>query len=192
VGLPTLLKPSLLSGPAVMIGSARGTALVVTALTVPLLLLSMHAASRGSARGLIVWLGAVAHLAYQGMMFCFATPLNSLFLLYVAMLGLSVWTGMVLLARTSVQALASRSSRTPTRLVAGVLGVVAALNMLLWLARVVPTIGDDDPAAVVDGTGLTTNPVFVQDLGIWLPLALVSAYWLWLRRPAGVWLPVPC
>src|SRR5687767_3205615 len=97
--LPTLLAPSLLSGPAVMVGSARGTALVLVLLTVPVVLLAAHATSRGSARGLVVWLGAVAHLLYQSVMFCFATPLNPLFLLYVGMLGLSAWTGGLLLSR---------------------------------------------------------------------------------------------
>lgn len=184
--LPTLLAPSLLSGPDVMVGSARGTALVILVLTVPVLLLAVHATARGSARGLVVWLGAVAHLLYQSVLFLFATPLNSLFLLYVAMLGLSVWTAGVLLARTDLAGLASRFSQdAPVRLVAGVLGIVAGLNALLWLARVVPTIGDDDPSAVMAGSGLTTNPVIAQDLGLWLPLALVAAVWLWQRRPLG-------
>jgi hypothetical protein len=184
--LPMLFAPSLLSGPDVMVGSARGTALVVLVLTVPVLLLAAHATTRGSARGLVVWLGAVAHLLYQSVLFLFATPLNSLFLLYVAMLGLSVWTVGILLVRTDIATLASRFSLgAPVRLVAGVLAVVAGLNTLLWLARVVPTIGDDDPAAVVAGTGLTTNPVIAQDLALWLPLALVAAAWLWQRRPVG-------
>lgn len=184
--LPTLLRPSLLSGPDVMIGSARGTALVVLLLTVPTLLLSAQLTARGSARGLVVWLGALTHLIYQGVMFCFATPLNSLFLLYVAMLGLSVWTAGIVLGRVDLCALASRwSSRTPVRLVAGVLGTVAALNALLWLARILPSIGDEEPSAVVDGTGLTTNPVIVQDLAVWLPLALVAAVLLWQRTPFG-------
>ena len=184
--MPTLLAPALLSGPDVMIGSARGTALVLLVLTVPLLLVAARATARGSARGLVVWLGAVAHLLYQGVMFCFATPLNPLFLLYVAMLGLSVWTGGLLLARTDVTALASRfSGPAPVRAIAAVLGVVATLNALLWLARIAPTITADEPTSILDGSGLTTNPVFVQDLALWLPLALVAAVALWQRRPVG-------
>lgn len=184
--LPALLHPSLLSGEDVMTGSARGTALVVLLLSVPALVAGAWATSRGSARGLVVWLGAVAHLAYQAVMFCFALPLNPLFLLYVAMLGLSVWTGAVLVSRTDVAALASRwSASAPVRAVAGVLGAVATLNALAWLGRVVPTIGDDRPTRVLDGTGLTTNPVFVQDLALWLPLALVAAVWLWRRVDKG-------
>ena len=36
------------------------------------------------------------------------------------------------------------------------------------------------------GTGLTTNPVYVQDLAVWLPLAAIATWWLWQRSPRGV------
>lgn len=184
--LPTLLRPSLLSGPDVMIGSARGTALVVLVLTVPLLVFSAHATSRGSARGLVLWLGALAHLAYQGVMLCFATPLNSLFLLYVALLGLSVWTAGVVLTRIDVRALHSRwGRRSPARLVASVLGTVAVLNAIAWVGRIVPTIGTADPSSIMAGSGLITNPVIVQDLALWLPLGIVAAVLLWQRAAIG-------
>ena len=184
--LPTLLRPSLLSGPDVMIGSARGTALVVLVLTVPLVVLSAHATSRGSARGVVLWLGALAHLAYQGLLLCFATPINSLFLLYVGVLGLSVWTAGVVLTRIDVRALHSRwGRRSPVRLVAAVLGTVAVANALLWIARILPTIGSDDPTSILDGSGLTTNPVIVQDLALWLPLAIVASVLLWQRTAVG-------
>lgn len=184
--LPTLLRPSLLSGPDVIVGSARGTALVVLVVTVPLLVLSAHATSRGSARGLVLWLGALAHLIYQGLMLCFATPLNSLFLLYVALLGLSVWTAGVVLTRIDVRALHSRWDRqSPARLVASVLGTVAVLNTVAWVGRIVPTIGTDDPASIMAGSGLTTNPVIVQDLALWLPLGIVAAALLWKRTAVG-------
>lgn len=185
--LPTLVRPALLSGPEVMVGSARGTALVLLGLTLPVLLLAAHATSRGSARGLVVWLGALAHLAYQGVLLCFATPLNALFLLYVATLGLAVWTGVVVLLRTDVRALASRFPlHAPVRPAAAVLGTVAVLNAAAWLARVVPSITADDPTDVLDGSGLTTNPVIVQDLALWLPLAVVAAVLLWRRAAAGI------
>ena len=32
---------------------------------------------------------------------------------------------------------------------------------------------------------MTTNPVFVQDLAIWIPLLLCGAWWLWNREPHG-------
>jgi hypothetical protein len=38
---------------------------------------------------------------------------------------------------------------------------------------------------LLDGTGLTTNPIYAQDLAVWLPLAALAAWWLWHRRPWG-------
>src|SRR5207248_1490185 len=68
---------------------------------------------------------------------------------------------------------------------AGYLGTVAILNTALWLARVLPGVVHSGQPQYLDGTGLPTNPVFVQDLAWWLPLALVAAGWLWRRRAWG-------
>jgi hypothetical protein len=52
-------------------------------------------------------------------------------------------------------------------------------------STIVPSIVADRPGAVTDGMGVATNPVFVQDLAIWLPAAAVVALGLWRRRPWG-------
>ena len=77
--------------------SARGTALVVKLLAVPVLVVASMLTSRGSARGTLPWLGALSYLLYNSVLFLFATPFNELFLLYVAMLSLSLWSGLALI-----------------------------------------------------------------------------------------------
>jgi hypothetical protein len=52
---------------------------------------------------------------------------------------------------------------------------------------VVPDLGQD-PSGFLDGTGLTTNPIYVQDLAVWLPALAMVAVLLWQRRPSGVFL----
>jgi hypothetical protein len=64
----TYLMPGLLRGPAVMNGSARGTALAVLLAGVPVLAGSMLLAARGSAGAVITWLGAVAFLLYNSVL----------------------------------------------------------------------------------------------------------------------------
>jgi hypothetical protein len=32
---------------------------------------------------------------------------------------------------------------------------------------------------------MTTNPVYIQDLAFWLPMVILTATWLWQRRPWG-------
>jgi hypothetical protein len=106
--LATFLIAGVLRGTAVMNGSARGTSLVVLLIGVPLLAGSMLAASRGSARAVLTWLGAAAFLLYNSLMFVFATPVNPLLLLYVAMLSLSAWSIATVLWQADVRALAGR------------------------------------------------------------------------------------
>jgi hypothetical protein len=183
---PTVFAPDILRGPAVMNGSARGTALIALVGAVPTLLVAMWLARRGSARAVVVWLGAVMYLAYNAFMLLLATPFNRLFLGNVAMMGLSIATGIALVATIDVDELAGRCDRRlPARLLAAFIAVVVVANGLLWLRGALQGIVDDVPLKALAGTGLTTVPTWVQDLSFWLPLLLVAAVWLWRRRPWG-------
>jgi hypothetical protein len=170
-----------------MNGSARGTALVVLFVAVPLLALAMAAAARGSVRAVVVWLGAIAYVLYNAVLFLLATPFNGLFLLYAAMFALAVWSAVTLLHRMDVPAFASRfAGGLPVRALAAYLWVIAAFNALAWLVQVVPAVLGSGPPAFLAGTGLTTNPIYAQDLSFWIPLMAVATFWLWRRQPWGL------
>jgi hypothetical protein len=187
--VPTLLVDGVLLGPAVMNGSARGTALVLLCLGVPALLglvVAVHRAGPTWARrAFLAWVGTAAYVVYNAVMFVLGTPFNALFLLYEAMLGLGIATLVTLLAGLDPTTLAPARDRAPYRAVAAWVGFVAVGNTLVWLRMVVPALGDPAHAAFLKGTGLTTFPTHVQDLAFWLPLALVVAVWLWQRRAWG-------
>ena len=184
--LLTYLVSDVLRGPAVMNGSARGTALVVLLVGVPVLACSLVLARRGSAIAVVTWLAAVGFLLYNALMFVFATPVNRLFLLYLAMLSLAAWSAGTLLWHTDTQALGRLiPARAPVRLAAGYLWALVILNGGAWLVRILPTLASSGEPAYLRGTGMTTNIVFVQDLALWLPLMAVAAAWLWQRKPRG-------
>ena len=180
---PTWLVDGVLTGPAAMNGSARGTAVVVLLVAVPLLVVATF---RDGLAARAVAVGATAYLLYNAVLFCFATPFNRLFLLYVAMLGLAAATLLVLLMHTDLTRLDGRA--VPARAVAAYLWVVVVLNALAWLAKIVPGLRGDLPPEFLDGTGLTTNPVFVQDLGLWLPAIAWIGYAAWRRLQVGYFL----
>lgn len=178
--LPTIMWPGLLQGPAVMNGSARGTALVMLVVGVPLLIGSQWATRRGRSAALPVWLGTVAYLLYNAFMLLFATPFNALFLVYVALLSLALWSLVAILRVVDVEALGWRvRPGAPRRGIAVYCWVVVALNVLAWLRGIVPGVAHPANPAFLDGTGLTTLPTYVQDLAVWLPLMGVAACWLW-------------
>lgn len=180
-GAWTLLAGDLLTGPAVTNGSARGTALVIALVAVALLPLSMLMA-RQSVRALAAWLGAAAYLIYNSLILLFGTPFNRAFLLYVATLGLAVWSVIAVMGTVDHAAIRDRFSGAPTRAVASYLWLIAGLNALLWLRSIVPALVAERPMSLLDGSGMTTNPVYVEDLAFWLPLAILAAWGLWGRR----------
>jgi hypothetical protein len=182
----TLLFPSVISGVVGANGNLRGTAAVVLSVGVPVLAAALYLSRRGSTRAFVVWLGSLGYLVYQAVLFCFATPLNSFFLLYVAYLGLAVWSIVFLVRGTDLSAFgASVSTRAPIRAVAGFALVVTLANAIAWLKDAVPAVLSEDPRAFLAGTGLLTNPVYIQDLAVWLPLLATAGVAAWRRRVWG-------
>lgn len=183
----SLFFPGLLNGTDVIDGNLRGTAFIILLVALPVTVLAMRSVSRGRPRGLVALTGAVSYLTYQGVMFCFATPFNRLFLAYVALLGLGIWAMITLLLKSRITKFAlAVEPAMPVRFASGALAGFALLNALAWLARITPAIITGDPAEGIEGSGLLTSPVWVQDLAFWIPAALVSAYLAWRRHPFGV------
>ena len=181
----TLLLPDVLNGPAVMNGSGRGTALIMLVAGVPLLIGSILGEDRWPRWALIVRLGALAYLAYNGFMLLLATPFNSLFLVYCAALSSTVFSLGLQLAQARPASVDERLPLPAARIVGGYILTIVVLNTLVWLRTIVPAILAADPTSFLDGTGLATNPVFVHDLVFWLPGAAIIGWLTWTRRPYG-------
>lgn len=176
----------VLSGPDVMMGSARGTAIVVLFVTVPLLAAAMWATVRGSVAALLVWLGALAHILYQSVLFLFGTPFNDVFLLYIAMGSLALWSLIVILASTDLGTVPSPGrSGAPRSADRGLRLGDRCAERALWLKTAASGIGAEGIPEFLMGTGLPTNPVYVEDLVFWLPLMAVAAWWFWRRLDRG-------
>lgn len=185
--LTALALPDLLHGPAVMVGSMRGTALVVLVLAVPGLTVSLAAARRGSMLGVVGWIGTLAFIAYQGWMFLFGLPFNGLFLLYVSMLAFGFWALVAVLLRLPAAASAiAFSAAMPVRLLAGWMIVSCLAFYALWLKNVVPALTSSESPAFLVGTGMVTATNYVLDMALFLPFTLFVARELWRRSPWGV------
>lgn len=179
----SLAVPSLFHDTAMTVGNLRGTCLVLLVVAAPALAWWMSATGRGSVQAPVVWLGAVAYIAYNGVLLCFSAIFNRLFLLDVAMLGLAAWTLVLLLPTVRLR---SVLPRRVLRWIGGYLTAVAVLFGLLWLRDIVPALLDGRTPAGLDGLAMITNPVEVLDFTFSIPAALVAAALLWRGRPAGL------
>jgi len=182
----TFFVPGILLGPAVSNGNARGTALVILLLAIPVLLLAIWLERRGSWRAEFVWLGALFYLVYNAFLFLFLTPFNSLFLLYIAYQALALFSTAALVRAVDPGRTINSMRRLPVKGLAIFVWTIVVLNAVAWLQVVVPAVVAENPASFLEGLGVATNAVYVQDLAFWLPLMTVAAWWMWHRRPLGI------
>ncbi|HKI99771.1 MAG TPA: hypothetical protein VKB51_14950 [bacterium] len=153
---------------------------------IPLLLLSLRAAGRGSVAGHLVWLGTLAYGTYFYALITFGYPYNPLFMLYTAVLGLSVFslvTGAMGLEAERVAA--AFAGRAPVRAVAGFLMAVGLVFAGLWLADIVSALWTGRLPAIVTRFEFPTAPIYALDLAFSVPALLIGGLLLWRRHPAG-------
>lgn len=182
----TFFLPDVLTGPPVTNGNARGTALVMLALATPVLVFSIWWERRGSWRARFLWLGSLFYLGYNAFLLLFLTPFNSLFLTYVVTQSLALFSIFALVIAGRDVPSESRVDRMPVRGLAVFIWTIVTVNLLAWLQVVVPAVLADDPTSFLDGLGVATNAIYVQDLVVWLPLMTLAGWWMRNRRPLGV------
>lgn len=150
------------------------------------MLVAAYAASRGSVRSHLVWLGTTVYAAYTYAIYAFAVHFNPLFLLYVAVFAMSVWALVAGLADTNPRAVRAAYRHAPGAVFAAVLLVVLATGFaFLWLAQDLPAMAGGTPPAELRDTGLLTNPVHVLDLSLFLPSAALAGVLLLRHQPWG-------
>src|SRR5437763_3408097 len=134
------------------------------------LLIMIYFVSKGSVKAFLVWLGVLLALIYSYAIYAFAVHFNSLFLVYVAILGLSFYTLVGSLIHLHLDSLQPNfAANTKTRPVSVFLLVVAILFYLQWLSEdILALVAGKIPPSVIEN-GLLTNPVHVLDLALLLP-----------------------
>jgi hypothetical protein len=182
-----LAMPDLIHGPAVMVGSMRGTALVMLVLGIPLLLVAMAYAGAGTLLGAVGWIAGLVFLTYQAWMFLFAVPFNGFFLVYVTALAAGFWAIVAMLRGLDVAGVADPPAATmPVRLLAGWMIGSSVAFYGLWLAKAVPALFVSESPAFLEGTGMVTATNYVLDMAFFLPFTIIAAVALWRRTTWGV------
>jgi hypothetical protein len=165
---------------------AVGQDLITLVVALPTLLISAILALRGSRRAHLVWLGALGYLVYTYLSFALAIQFNPLFLVYLALLGCSLYALIGGLATTDFEGIKERFSRgTPVKAVGVFLVVVAILFYFIWLSEDIPALlAGEVPQGVIEAEA-PTDIVHVLDMAWILPANVLTAIWLWRGRAVG-------
>ena len=170
---------------------ARGTDLATLFLVVPILIFGSWGTSRGSQVGRLAVVGGLFYLAYNYAIFAFSVAMNPLTVLYIAILGLAMWSlGLAARDESIAAAGLAVAQSLNARISAGLLMGFAGLFGLLWLSQVTMAAITGVLPPDVQRAGIVTNPVYALDLALFLPLCAVAGVGL-ARHSRGAALAYP-
>jgi hypothetical protein len=117
----------------------------------PMLLGSMWLTARGRLIGLLLWPGALFYAFYTYLTYVFAMPLSAAFLLHLALVTVSGYTLMALLASIDTKAVQKAlTGAVPDRLAGGILAGLGILFFLRALGLLVQALASNTPMGEVD------------------------------------------
>jgi hypothetical protein len=144
-------------------------------------MVSTWLAFRGSLRGRLLLTGTLAFFLYTYMSMSMLTAYNSLFLVYVALFGLSLYAFILSMLSFDLADLPRHfSPQLPRGWIAGVLFAMGAFLFLAWMGRIIPPLMEN-ATPTLENT--TTMVIQAMDLVLIMPLAILSGILL-LRRTA--------
>jgi hypothetical protein len=166
---------------------ARGTDVTTLFIAVPLLAVALVRARAGSVFGRLAIVAVLLYLVYNYAIFAFSVAMNPLTAVYIAILGLAVWSIVLGVPALDLAGMAhALDGRLPRRASGAVLIAVGVLFALLWLGQIATATTTGVLPADLVRAEIPTNPVYALDLGLFLPLCIAAGIALIRGGPAAV------
>lgn len=183
-----LLVEDVYTGDAATAAMLRGYDLVTLVVALPLLLLGLVGARRGTLVGLVLTASLLAYTAYSYAYYVFGTGFNDLFLLHVATLAVASTALLVVLLGVDPERFRSAGTgHVPARTVAGLLGLLTVSLGGMWVYHAVANAvtGDVPVGSALVETDLVVHLGMALDLAVLVPLYGVAAVLVWRRTGWG-------
>ena len=165
------------------LGAQQGTDLVTLFIATPLLVFGMVLTMRGSARGIVLWIGMLEYMLYTFIYYLLGAQMNEFFLIYVALCALSLHALISAMNNAWLTAIGSTFRKsTPARRVSLYMFCFALLLADLWTYQWyrITLLGTD-----VGMPAEAAHLIASVDLTVFMPVMLVVAVMLWRRTPIG-------
>ena len=157
---------------------------VTLLLALPMLLISLILAARGSLRGKLLLTGTLGYLLYTYTSYVFLVSFNQFFLMFVALFSLCLFGFILAFTSINAETLKKHFSASAPRIPAAVFFfILAAFLLFSWLSRILPaTLAEGIPVGL---ESYTTLVIQALDLGLVVPIAIFSGILLLRRKPLG-------
>jgi hypothetical protein len=171
---------------ALVISAWLGNDVVTLAVMVPVLTVSLILTIRGSERARLLWVGSIGYMLYNYLFYLYGAAFNEFFLLYVALVALSLYAFILGLSSVDVQEVAQRfGAATPVKAISGVMLLIPLIMGGIELQRVVSFLLTGELPMDIVQTGHPTAVVYATDLALLMPAITLGAILLWRRQAWG-------
>lgn len=170
-----------------MLAEARGWSAATLLVAIPLSVLALWRAARGSVRARLFWLGTVAYFVYMDLELAVSPPFTALYLVYI--LGFACAVATLVLGTSSIvidELPKMFGDRAPPRTVAIFSTLVALFLAAAWLKSIAARTFAGNFGWPTGAAGIT-HVVQALDLGMQVPLGISTTIMLLRRQPSG-WL----
>lgn len=168
-----------------MAAQAIAQDVVTLCLGVPLLIVSIVFARRGSLRGRLLLAGTLAYFLYTYMSYSFTSMYNSLFLADVALMSMSFFAFVLTMMSFDTRALSENiGDRFPAKPIAVFLLFLGTSVGLMWLGKIEPSLLNDTVPSGLEQ--YTTLVIQAMDLGFIVPVSWLTAILLLRKNPFGL------
>lgn len=163
----------------------KGNDLVTTVLVVPIFVLALVFYKNCKNLFQLVWAGALGYMFYNYVFYLFGAALNHLFLIYVALVAMSAYALVFLLARMDVISISEKILNIPGKWISGYMLFFAVPWSTLEISRALSYVFTGVVPMDVVQTGHPTAMVYAVDLTIVMPGFVLAAIWLLMKKPWG-------
>jgi hypothetical protein len=168
----------------------KGVDVITLVLSVPLLAIAFILYRHNSLRGGLLLISSIPYFIYIGASMTFSAAFNRIFLLYVALLSISLFTFMVALTTIDLSTLSRHIMLGMTHRGIAILMFVAGIGtFILWLSELVnPMLTGSTPANLGPYTTMFTHGF---DSAIITPATVLTGIFLLQRKPLGYLFAAP-
>ena len=162
----------------------RGGDIVTLGVVVPVLVVALVQARRGSVRAMVVWIGVLAYALYNYAYYVFGASFNDAFLIHIAIFSSSIFALVLAVSSLDVAATAEPLRRPRlARWIGGFLTLVGVGQGALWVIVIVRYAVTGEVLADIPVRG--QHVVFALDLSLLVPALIVAGVLLWRRTAIG-------
>lgn len=170
----------------ILASATRGVDLFFLVIILPVLLICLFLLYKGSQKAFIIILGILGIIIYNYTFMSFNIQFNRLFIIYVALLGLSSFTLLKYTIRLDLDSFKNQfSKKIPIKTIGIFQIIIGILFYLIWGKAIISANINNNLTDIIKEWHVPTSAIYVIDMAFLLPLIIWSGLLIIKRKSLG-------